>query len=125
MHLLIKIPQTNDTLRHKDIFSTIIMPQMMAPRTHWDNLSDNLEQGEFASAEDCRARCVTKSECRQYSFDGERHVCRTNVDPRLGRAGEGVASGWIEDRIREFVQDMAPCGEGRWPFLMQPMYELN
>lgn len=103
-----------DTLRHGDVFTDLIMPQMMAPRSGWENLSDH-EEGTFGSVDECRELCVARRECRQYSFDQD-GVCRTNVEPRLGRAGQGVMSGWVEDRIREYQQGMEPCGNGSWPF---------
>jgi hypothetical protein len=92
------------------------MPQMMAPRADWENLSEDEEEGRFASVDECRAACVAKEECRQYSFDQEEGVCRTNVEPRLGRAGQGVTSGWIEERIVEFQRGMEACPDGSWPF---------
>jgi hypothetical protein len=92
------------------------MPQMMSPRVEWDNLSEDQQEGTFLSVEDCRARCMANLQCRQYSFDQEAKVCRTNVDPRLGRAGRGVSSGWIEVRIRDFEQAMEPCGNQTWPY---------
>jgi hypothetical protein len=107
--------KVNDTLRHSDVFTDLIMPQMMSPRAGWENLSDHEEEGTFASVDECRALCVARAECRQYSYDSE-GVCRTNVEPRLGRAGQGVLSGWIEERIREFQEGMEACSDGSWPF---------
>jgi hypothetical protein len=102
-------------LRHSDVFADLVMPQMMSPRANWENLSDH-EEGTLASVDECRALCVAQVECRQYSFDQD-GVCRTNVEPRLGRAGRGVVSGWIEDRIIEFQQGMEACDrDGSWPF---------
>jgi hypothetical protein len=92
------------------------MPQMMSPRVEWDNLSDDKQEGTFTTAEACRARCVANAQCKQYSFDEGAQACRTNNDPRLGRAGRGVLSGWIEDRIIDFEQAMAPCGNHTWPY---------
>lgn len=88
------------------------MPRMMAPRDGWDNLSDG-EEGEADSLEECRIRCEAQTECKQYSFDAQGR-CRTRVDPRLGRAAEGVRSGWIEDQIRRFSETMAPCEYQGW-----------
>jgi hypothetical protein len=44
------------------------MPQMMSPREDWENLSDN-EEGELASVDECKSKCIEQSECIQYSFD--------------------------------------------------------
>jgi hypothetical protein len=112
--------KVSDTLRHSDVFADLVMPQtMMAPRAGWENLSENEEEGRFDSVDACRAVCVNKEECRQYSFDEGEGVCRTNVEPRLGRAaavGRRVVSGWIEERIREFREGMEACENGSWPF---------
>ncbi|KYG41775.1 glycosyltransferase family 31 protein [Acidomyces richmondensis BFW] len=102
-----------ETLRHKDIFTNFIMPQMMTPRNDWENLSDK-EEGKLASVAECRARCIEQPDCRQYSLDQDQ-MCRTRVDPRLGRAARGFTSGWIEDRILDFERGMAPCGNECWP----------
>lgn len=90
------------------------MPQMLAPREDWDNLSDN-EAGTVATLDECRARCVADSECKQYSLD-EDSMCRTRADPRLGKVGKGFLSGWLEDRIETFQRDMAmaACGSEGW-----------
>jgi hypothetical protein len=109
------VSKVTDTLRHSDVFTDLVMPQMMAPRVGWENLSENEEQGTFGSVDECRALCVAQAACRQYSFDQD-GVCRTNVEPRLGRAGQGVTSGWIEDRITEYQQEMEACPRGSWPF---------
>ena len=85
---------------------------MMTPRIEWDNLSD-IEQDDVDSIEGCRARCEAQSECKQYSVD-EIGRCRTRVDPRLGGASERTRSGWIENRIKQFPQNMAPCEYQGW-----------
>lgn len=86
----------------------------MTPRTDWDNLS-NQEDGTIASVDECRAQCIAQPECKHYSFDQDR-ICRTNIDPRLGKAAQGVTSGWMEVRVRIFQQGMAPCENGSWLF---------
>jgi hypothetical protein len=89
------------------------MPQMMQPREGWENLSDK-EEGKMVTVDDCRSRCLAQPDCRQYSLDQDL-VCRTRVDPRLGKAAKGFSSGWIEDRIVDFQRGMAPCGSESWP----------
>jgi hypothetical protein len=111
--LLIDSSQSTDTLKHGDIFTSFVMPQMMHPRDGWENLSDK-EEGKMPSVDDCRSRCLAQPDCRQYSFDQDQ-LCRTRVDPRLGKAAQGFSSGWIEDRIVDFERGMAPCGSESWP----------
>lgn len=100
--------QSTTILRHRDIFTHYVLPQMMSPREDWDNMSD-VEVGNATSSDQCRARCVLEQECRQYSL-GKDGTCRIRVDLRLGTAEKGVSSGWIKHRIREFQRNMAPCG---------------
>ncbi|KAI7489204.1 glycosyltransferase family 31 protein [Hortaea werneckii] len=104
---------TTDILRHKDVFTDFVMPQMLSYRNDWENPSDQ-EEEILASVDECRARCIAQLDCRQYSFDPD-GMCRTRVDPRLGKAGQGFQSGWIEDRIVDFQRSMAPCGSESWP----------
>ncbi|KAI6838160.1 glycosyltransferase family 31 protein [Hortaea werneckii] len=104
---------TADMLKHKDVFTDFVMPQMMSPRNDWENLSDKAE-GIFASVDECRTHCIAQPDCRQYSFDPD-GMCRTRLDPRLGKVGHGFQSGWIEDRIVDFQRSMAPCGSESWP----------
>jgi hypothetical protein len=89
------------------------MPQMMVPRNGWDNLSDQ-DEGMVASVDECRSKCKEQPGCVQYSLNQDQ-LCRTRGDPRLGKATEGVTSGWIEDRIKDFEQGMAQCGSESRP----------
>ena len=95
------------------MFTEYVMPQMTAPREDWDNLSDR-EAGTVATVNECRDWCIAEPDCRQYSLDKD-GMCRTRTDPRLGKTGKGVLSGWIEDRIEEFQRNMAPCASEGWP----------
>lgn len=85
---------------------------MNRPREDWDNQSGN-DEGRVNSLEECRARCEEVMDCKQYSIDKKSH-CRTRVDPCLGKIGVGVKSGWLYDRMLQFVQNMAPCGDEGW-----------
>lgn len=85
------------------------MPQMTGVRTDWDNLNDS-DEGNVTSIDDCRAVCERNSTCRQYSYD-QSGRCQTRINPRLGKAAKGVTSGWIEDRVSAFANEMPPCKE--------------
>lgn len=102
-----------ETLTHEDVFKEYVMPQMMGPKADWDNLSDE-DEGEASDVHDCRARCEARPECRQYSFARESQRCRTRADPRLGKQGDGLQSGWMEDRVRNFALTAPPCGNEGW-----------
>jgi hypothetical protein len=89
------------------------MPQMMAGKADWDNLSDG-DAEEVDSADDCRARCEAKPDCKQYSFVQETRQCKTRVDPRLGKPSNGTTSGWLEDRVLDFAHNQPACGNEGW-----------
>jgi hypothetical protein len=104
---LIRCSQDTELLRHKDIFIDHVMPQMTGLRTDWDNLNDN-DEDHATSIDECRAACERNSTCRQYSYD-QSGRCRTRINPRLGKSAKGVISGWLEDRMAAFANDMPPC----------------
>lgn len=87
---------------------------MATPRSDWDSESD-VDGGVMDSLDDCKTKCEKDLECRQYSFDSERR-CKTRADPRLGKAAPGISSGWLPDRMIQFEEQMAPCGDEGWLF---------
>ena len=96
------------------MFHSYILPTVTAPRSGWDNESDS-DEGIMSSKQACTAKCEEDINCRQYSFDSERR-CRTREDPRLGKADSTTESGWLADRMVNFDQQMAPCGDEGWMF---------
>ena len=84
------------------------MPQMTGVRIDWDNLNDNDEGIDATSIDECRTVCERNSTCRQYSYD-QSGRCKTRINPRLGIATKGVTSGWFEDRVAAFANEMPPC----------------
>lgn len=99
-------------LRHKDVFKRYVLPRMSALQVDWDNESDD-DEGSVGSIEACRDRCEALADCKQFTLDDDGH-CKTRTDPRLGKAAQGVRSGWIQDRMLQFERDMAPCGDENW-----------
>lgn len=85
---------------------------MKHTRDDWNNECDR-EEGIVGSLDECRAKCESVAECKQYSVD-EGSLCRSRIDARLGKASEGFKSGWLHDRMMRFEQDMAPCGDEGW-----------
>jgi hypothetical protein len=106
--------QKSDVLTHGDVFKDYVLPQMMTgDKTEWDNLSDE-DEVDVHSMDDCHTRCEAQTECKQYSFVPETRQCRTRVDPRLGKQSSGTQSGWIEDRVFDFVYNSAACTDEGW-----------
>jgi len=85
---------------------------MAKPKLAWDNESD-VDEGTMSSVGDCKSRCEEKEQCRQYSFNADGR-CKTRADPRLGKTASNIESGWLMDRMIQFEQDMAPCGDESW-----------
>ncbi|KAK5716590.1 hypothetical protein LTR15_009481 [Elasticomyces elasticus] len=102
-------------LHHKDMFRQYIVPRMSVIRNDWDNESDEETDngGVVQSAEACRALCESRAGCRQYAFHGS-GICKLRTDPRLGKVTAGVSSGWLRDRLLQFEQSMASCGNEGW-----------
>jgi hypothetical protein len=110
------ISATNDEpLRHGDVFQAYVRPNLPHARSDWDNLSDDLTQGQqVQDALGCRAVCENDSACLQYSFvDG---ICKTASIPKMGvpAATNSGESGWLLGRIHLLVQRLDNCHEGDW-----------
>jgi hypothetical protein len=98
-------------LRHSDVFRHFVLPQLAAERVDWDNLSDADETPD-TTLEKCRAACVGKADCVQFSFSAR--TCKMSTFIKLGRSTAGsserVTSGWLMDRVHSFVREMdASC----------------
>ena len=96
------------------MFSKYILPR--ASETHqpdWDNESEG-DGKEVDSVQACWESCHQDLKCRQYSFEQSTSLCRTRQDPRLGVSKAGFRSGWLIDRMEEFRDTMAPCGDEGW-----------
>ncbi|KAL2357405.1 hypothetical protein BJ546DRAFT_308918 [Cryomyces antarcticus] len=105
-------------LRHSDVFKKFILPQIQREpeRDNWSNLSD-VSQKSINSTEECRAICEDQEDCMQFSYSLDN--CRMSTAVRLEHSSSAdnssptVHSGWIVERIGNFVRDMEPCnGEG-------------
>lgn len=107
--------QTNGTmLRHKDVFTHYILPQLSAERSDWDNHADT-EVTTASSFMACRSACERDSTCMQFSVSG--YTCKTSTSLKLGRrpaSTEKVKSGWMMDRIDAYVDRLeSTCTSSR------------
>ncbi|KAF2103866.1 hypothetical protein NA57DRAFT_62699 [Rhizodiscina lignyota] len=104
-------------------------------RTNWDNLSGGREfivteeelasnvVGPFSSAEDCKNMCASQAECLQWKWRPGK--CRLGHLPCLGRKPfahwdrgnqdntRDLTSGWMEEKIREYVEKLGECDMDR------------
>lgn len=116
-------------LRHRDVFTDLIRPQIAASVPFWDNMSADkeynahdhsissnaLESNAWKSFNHCRALCDSQNECKQFSFDAG--SCAISYVFRLGfaRPGERVRSGWMMDRVDELFRELEDkCGIRDW-----------
>lgn len=98
-------------------------------RTNWDNLSggdvfeppanESSKTGPWTDAESCSKSCLDKDNCVQWRWGTDR--CQLGDRPNMGispyRWWEGnvdakeseMTSGWIEERIRAYVDELGKC----------------
>lgn len=100
------------TIRHKDVFAEYIHPQIIEPKSDWDNHADE-DRGMVSSLEACRDICEQEASCLQYARRSEGNCLITN-QPNLGEAAPDIQSGWIHERTRAFFDNAGPCEGEEW-----------
>lgn len=96
------------------MFSQYVLPRMSGTHEpNWDNECEG-DGKAVQNMEECWKICQEESKCTQYSFEQNTSLCRTREDPRLGVSKDGFRSGWLLDRMEDFVKNMAPCGDEGW-----------
>ena len=89
-------------------FTKDVLPDALQ---EWDNLSWDGED-KLESIDACRHACEDDKECFQFSYDGE--TCHFGHSIHLGEYkpsdnGRKWRSGWLKDRINEWVDEQGPC----------------
>lgn len=127
------------TIMHRDVFRNFFEPVAFgrSTRVDWDNLSKDEEYTTQAEEQNslhteaqleapnspsaCRNLCSDSFDCVQFSFtEGS---CKLGHALRMGQKidkGEGrqdVVSGWMQDRVKDFIKRMPPCS-AQW--ILQP-----
>lgn len=104
-----------EALKRRDIFEEYTMRKMEQQRGEWDNGSME-EHGVVSSRDKCLHICEGKRSCTQWRYDYTTENCWTNDEPRWGDAapGTGYYSGWITERVKEYVDNTIPCGQEGW-----------
>ncbi|KAL1618329.1 hypothetical protein SLS54_007306 [Diplodia seriata] len=119
-----------EVMRHYHVFEEFVAPVVRAgERVGWDNLSPEVMGSEVvvglggeAGKEGCRKACERTENCMQWLWDGRGDgTCKWAKEVRLGKEVEAVdgedvsmTSGWIVERIDEFVESMNGCMMGDW-----------
>lgn len=100
---------------HKDVFDYFVRPELTSKELEgYNNLAKDQEEKAIIpnTAVGCRAACVGRSTCLQYTFaEGK---CRTTNVIRLGtveppKGSELAVSGWMMERVNEFLKKHANC----------------
>jgi len=108
----------NRLLLHSDVFRDFILPQIMAPRDDWDNMSFQKRASEedqrpfVKSIAECESRCRDDGGCKQFSF--EHGKCAMSNSIKRGVRGQGIRSGWMIDRTIGLVDHYGPCRKPNW-----------
>ncbi|WPG99658.1 Hypothetical protein R9X50_00247700 [Acrodontium crateriforme] len=114
-----------EPMRHGDIFKQWLLPKLKTKSeirewSDWDNhAKDVVEDAEVNDTAGCRAKCEGNSTCMEYSYS--KGICKTYDKISLGTADTdklGIDSGWMMNRINNFVNDFDHCDggetEGKW-----------
>ncbi|KAI5370446.1 hypothetical protein Slin15195_G013210 [Septoria linicola] len=99
--------------KRRDIFLHYLYPQMRkGPRDLWDNnCQENL--GEHPSFDACRRSCEGRLDCLQYRYDRSTKQCFVHDKVQLGDTAPASSwrSGWMMDRIDQFIENAPACNE--------------
>lgn len=102
--------QKHAVLSHRDIFAQLMLPTLTAEREHWDNRAEILMEGtEMATMEECRDFCEYNEGCKLFSIGP--FGCSLSYEVKLGQPRDDVRSGWLTDRIHEWMDDQAVCDD--------------
>lgn len=108
----------NRLLLHSDVFRDFILPQIMASRDDWDNMSLEKPAGgedsrpSLKSIAECESRCRDDGGCKQFSFEYGR--CALSNSVKRGGRRQGIRSGWMIDRIIGLMDYYGPCRKPNW-----------
>ncbi|SPN98442.1 uncharacterized protein DNG_01486 [Cephalotrichum gorgonifer] len=129
----------------KDMYKEYFLPRLTSQREDWNNISEDIiylgreptddeknrvvpenkqtdvEKVAHASIENCRAACEANPECYQYSYWGE-GKCNLSNSFKIGypakheeEVTKRQTAGWLEDRIKAWVEEQGECEEAKWP----------
>lgn len=97
---------------YRDVFRHIVRPKLGGTVAGWDNRIEETPGKSSLSLVECRVLCYRDDKCVQYTYtDGK---CWTSHVPVRGAQKDGVASGWITERVDALVDDMGSCPHAKW-----------
>ncbi|KAL1971358.1 hypothetical protein VTN77DRAFT_310 [Rasamsonia byssochlamydoides] len=125
-------PEKTKLLLHNDVFRELILPNILAPRADWDNLSEDpaivAVDGDStlpSSFDDCEKHCLNDAGCLQYAFHSDGR-CLTSKVVKRGVSVSGsksrstdstVHSGWMTERILPMAEKLgSACSKPDWVF---------
>lgn len=96
-------------LHHRDVFKEYVLPNTTDTRTDWNNTAEEfLPDTSTATIGDCQAQCEANATCIQYALGPG--GCSISHWMRLGRPAPGSQSGWMKNRVNEWVKELDTCG---------------
>ncbi|KAB2576531.1 hypothetical protein DBV05_g4800 [Lasiodiplodia theobromae] len=118
-------------MRHYHVFEEFVAPYVrVSEKANWNNFSPDIlqpamvkELGQETGKEGCKKACEKLERCIQWSWVKDRGdgVCRTAEVMRRGEVpdetdwnGVEMTSGWIVERVDEFMRRMEGCRKGNW-----------
>ncbi|KAF2084837.1 glycosyltransferase family 31 protein [Saccharata proteae CBS 121410] len=114
---LARYPRNDVPIHHHEAFAEFVAPKTsLTVLADWDNLADDeeaYEEPENATFETCRDTCINKPECLQWTYYPGK--CKTAGEIRLGRKVPfhiGAVSGWMPDRVQNFIEGVGTCNQG-------------
>ena len=92
------------------MYAMYLLPRTFGMRKNWDNGAAD-DYGPVEDLEACRDICQVIDVCIQYSLSIDSR-CTLSKKPQLGEMVKGVESGWIPERMKQFLDDQPPCRNG-------------
>jgi hypothetical protein len=105
----------NNVLQHRNVFREFVLPQIRSSKgTAWDNESPNLLEGtKGKNVGECRRLCEESGDCLQWSHCEE--GCSVSTQQvMLGTKSEEKQSGWMLDRIDQWMKKLDLCEHHGW-----------
>lgn len=92
-------------LHHNELYKSYVMPNISSQRQHWNNASPDIIPNSLGLTIDgCRAICEAKPDCMQYAVG--QAGCVISQDVHMGSAADGVESGWVKERVDEWLEKL-------------------
>lgn len=97
-----------DILHHGEIFRKLVLPNITADRSEWNNLSPDLVVVGNHDYETCKRVCRDNADCLQFSVGPPGCSIGTKF-PELGQRWADYQSHWMNDRVDAWMARLEGC----------------